>query len=359
MALENVKVLRGGHLSNLALVEGLAQLGTPPIVLTAEEGPVRAAFERFAPIVSARLDRQTLRSFTHHPLRAINQWRAIYGHLRDGSIDLVQCDYEMLGAIAPAARTAGTKVVVVLRSRLVHSRQSAAAAKLRGADAAIVLTERARDDLRRVGWGGPIWVVPNAVRPSTMRDLLEVPITRALPMTKALVVGALVPDKGQLDMLRVLGPDSGLDVVRFVGSTPSDRGYAGALEGEVERQSASGLVVDIIGHSSELAEHYAWSDVVLIPSRREGLSRVAVEAQLSGRPVVCRDFSGADDALMPESRMARVASLGAWATALNDIRTAPGRREELERVRDYARQKHDSAKSATDIRAVWSEVAGH
>lgn len=67
---------------------------------------------------------------------------------------------------------------------------------------------------------------------------------------------------------------------------------------ELEKWRHEGIV-EILGHSKDIAKVFALSHLVVLPSYREGLPKVLVEAAACGRAVVTTDVPGCRDAIEP------------------------------------------------------------
>jgi glycosyltransferase involved in cell wall biosynthesis len=114
------------------------------------------------------------------------------------------------------------------------------------------------------------------------------PHVSTLPRSGLVAVGRLMPEKG-FDVL--------LDALR-IAPAPLTLVGSGPLEGEL-RARASGLDVRFAGAvgRAELVSLLAGSAALVVPSRREGLGLVAVEAIILGTPVIASAVGGLPEAL--------------------------------------------------------------
>lgn len=143
------------------------------------------------------------------------------------------------------------------------------------------------------GVSAPVVVAPNGVDVEKWapRDRAAARAELGLdPGPIALCAGRLAPQKGQ-DILaavwsRVRDQVPGARLL-LVGDGPA----RAALEG------SAGLGVELRGFSADLAPWYAAADVVVVPSRWEGMALVPLEAMASGRCVVATDVDGMREAL--------------------------------------------------------------
>lgn len=112
-----------------------------------------------------------------------------------------------------------------------------------------------------------------------LRRRLGLPVNRFL----VLYVGNFLVAKGIEELLKVLSMYKSSDVIGvFAGSGP--------LEGRI-RQSRNTHLLGALGNE-QVADLMAASDVLVLPSYREGLPTVVVEAGASGLPVVATSVGG-------------------------------------------------------------------
>jgi glycosyltransferase involved in cell wall biosynthesis len=108
-----------------------------------------------------------------------------------------------------------------------------------------------------------------------------------------LMVGRMLRHKGVLEFVeaarrvRVACPEA---VFVLVG--PSDEGNPARIpSGEIRVWETTGLV-RYLGTREDVRELMAIADVVVLPTYREGLPRVLIEAAAMGRPIVATDIPG-------------------------------------------------------------------
>lgn len=127
------------------------------------------------------------------------------------------------------------------------------------------------------------------------RDLLDVVGSPAEEELHILFLGSLSTEKSPeraietLDQLRGHTPAK----LRFVGSGPMEQELIRlsdqrSLDGEVE----------FVGSVEDVAPHFAWADVLILPSTTEGLPGAVLEAAAAGVPSVAHDVGGTREALI-------------------------------------------------------------
>jgi glycosyltransferase involved in cell wall biosynthesis len=171
---------------------------------------------------------------------------------------------------------------------------------LLGADRAIVMSERQRRSI------GPafdhVLVVHNAITNLELRmrgdDAQRISsLCESLPRPRIAVVGRLSPEKG-------------VDIFIDACASMAQRGFGfsaivagdGPDRAELERQAAPlGARVIFTGHVDDIAALYGGIDLLVIPSRSEGLPNVLLEAIGIGLPVVSTDVGAIAEVLDDET----------------------------------------------------------
>lgn len=169
-------------------------------------------------------------------------------------------------------------------------------------DAYITVSPRMAGYLKGKGLTQPVTVVPAAMDPSGLRPVDPTAARLSLQLAPGDRVAALIGrvqfwQKRQdlavqaLALVRQHSPNFKLLVVGDGPDLP-------ALKALVHAQGLDRAVV-FAGWSDNLAVVYAAMDMLLIPSRYEGVPLVMLEAMYSRRPVVATDVDGMADILPP------------------------------------------------------------
>ncbi len=111
----------------------------------------------------------------------------------------------------------------------------------------------------------------------------------------------LLRDKGVTEFVQAAGLLKQRGVVarfQLVGD-PDPGNPATITDAEIAEWEAEGIV-EIMGYRKDIASVFAAANLVVLPSYREGLPKVLVEAAACGRAVVTTDVPGCRDAIDPD-----------------------------------------------------------
>ncbi len=157
----------------------------------------------------------------------------------------------------------------------------------------------------------PAEVVCNGVDTARLRPLSRDAARRRLGLDDrptAVCVGRLVPQKGQ-DLLLAAWPAVLAQVpdarLVLVGDGPMRTVWSNGHES-----------VLWWGHSDDVADFYAAADVVVLPSRAEGMALVPLEAMACGRSVVAFDVAGVRQSVGTAGAVVAIGDVSALGQAL-------------------------------------------
>lgn len=88
---------------------------------------------------------------------------------------------------------------------------------------------------------------------------------------------------------------------RFVLVGSIDEANPTSLNAGHLAQIAKDGIVELWGHRADMANVLAEATIVVLPSYREGLPKVLIEAAACGRPVITTDVPGCRDAILPDT----------------------------------------------------------
>lgn len=145
-------------------------------------------------------------------------------------------------------------------------------------------------------------VVPNAIVPLKVPDDSRERIRKTYGVKENIsligVIGRLSPEKGQMDFLKaLLHVRNEISDVRalIIGDGPDRQ----ALEWFTLEQNLSHLVM-FTGYQSNIAEMYAALDLIVMPSRSEGMPNVALEALACSKPLIATAVGGVPEVIQPD-----------------------------------------------------------
>ncbi|MDP1998766.1 MAG: glycosyltransferase family 4 protein [Rhodoferax sp.] len=121
-------------------------------------------------------------------------------------------------------------------------------------------------------------------------------------------------------------------------------------------------VVEWWGHRSDMAQVLSAAQIVVLPSYREGLPKVLLEAAACGRPVVTTDVPGCRDAIDPgvTGLLVPVQDALALAQAMNELILDPVRCERMGTAgRALAEQAFDVRQVVAAHLAIYAELIDH
>jgi glycosyltransferase involved in cell wall biosynthesis len=231
----------------------------------------------------------------------------------------------------------------------------------RWADRVLCVSEAERRTGQEAGVPGAWAVVPNGVDLTRFTPAAGGCPERALPAlcdigpgTPLVVcVGRLCPQKGQDVLLRAWPRVSAaLPAARLVlvGEGPALR--------PLLRDAPPGVL--FAGGAADTAPWYRAADVVVLPSRWEGMALAPLEAMACGRPVVLTDVSGARESVPPADAagcVVPVADERALAAALLRLLTDPVRRQAAgRRALAHVRERHDVRRTAAAVGDLYRDV---
>ena len=162
----------------------------------------------------------------------------------------------------------------------------------------VALTPELEAEVRALGYRGPAWVIPNARRPERFATVDRMAAAAAL--RARIGVGREVPLVGWVaHLVEQKHPEMAVEVVAEVRrrGLPAHLVMAGdgPRRASVEQRVAAlgvGEAVTLLGHRDDPELVFGGVDLALITSRAEGIPGVAIEAQMTGCPVVSVPVGG-------------------------------------------------------------------
>ena len=265
----------------------------------------------------------------------------------------------------PAARLSGTTAVYTIHGAL-YFRDNGRRANALGwlferwccAWADLVLVQ-SREDERvlpraRVCAAHKIRFVGNGVVLERFTEPVVPARRSALPIV--VMVSRLVREKGCLDFLAVARALKGRAEFVHVGPDEHDQRDA-VTDAQIAAASDD---VSFVGAVDDVRPYLAAADVVVLPSYREGVPRVAMEAAAAGRPVVAYDVRGVREVIDPATGLLVPRGDGEALTGVvAGLLADPGRRATLgEACRARVLEGFSEDGVIDRLRAVYAELAG-
>lgn len=242
--------------------------------------------------------------------------RGHHGPFDVARADVVHVHHLSYGALAAAD---GARPYVFTAHRfgaMTKPRRAALRFAVARADASVVLSEPERRwQLAQAPGGTPRPVIPNGVDPRVFAYRPPPPLGRTLQL---LYVGQLIPLKGLDHLMHALAvvAREGAVRLRLVYQVDDEERRLRALAADL------GLEVEFLGprRSEQLADLYAESHALVLPSIAEALPSVVTEAIFVGRPVVASDVGAIADQVGDFGRVVHARSVPALAEGLRELR---------------------------------------
>ena len=166
-----------------------------------------------------------------------------------------------------------------------------------------------------------IVIVPNGVGPEFSPGTLQAREQRPL---RVLYVGRLSPQKAVPRLVEALASMTQPVQAVLVG----DGDQRPEIEDHLRQHSLINVRLVGIRRGAELVESYQWADVFVLPSDREGMPLVALEAMACGLPVVATDVVGNRELLTGVGMLVPPSSMS-LSLALDQLAQDSGLRDEL------------------------------
>lgn len=130
-------------------------------------------------------------------------------------------------------------------------------------------------------------------------DLLDYPVLPEPDGVPIVVMASrLLKDKGVHEFIEAVGIVTSKGIkVRFQLIGEPDSGNPESVTAEAVQSWQDEGVVECLGFRSDIADLFARAHIVILPSYREGLPKVLIEAAACGRPVITTDVPGCRDAI--------------------------------------------------------------
>jgi glycosyltransferase involved in cell wall biosynthesis len=131
-----------------------------------------------------------------------------------------------------------------------------------------------------------------------LSDYPVLPEPEGLPVVT--FAARLLKDKGVREFVEVarILKARGVPAEFWLVGSPDPGNPTSITEDDVKQWAQEGLV-KVFGYRNDIAKLFAKSNIVVLPSYREGFPKVLIEAAASGRAVVTTDVPGCRDAIEP------------------------------------------------------------
>lgn len=220
---------------------------------------------------------------------------------------------------------------------------------MRGAAAVIVLTDSQAQFVKRA-YGvraERVFTVPNGVD-----DAFYLPVKEAAegPL-RLLFVGRLSPQKNVGRLLDALSLVRRPVELRVVG----DGEQRELLTARARDLGLTGVTFTGPLFGRDLVRAYAWADAFVLPSEKEGMALVALEAMAASLPVIATDVPGNTE-LLWDVGMLTAPEPAALAAAIDEVAADPELRFALSVRSSRAARRYTWQRTVSEVEAVYAEA---
>lgn len=178
---------------------------------------------------------------------------------------------------------------------------------------------------------------------------------------KVVFAARLLRDKGVLEFLAAAGQLQQLPGVEFVLAGDIDPDNPASLS-EVQLDSIKQQgIVQVYGFCDDMAALFRQCHVIVLPSYREGLPKVLIEAAACGRPVVTSDVAGCRHVIIPDvsGLLVPVKDAAALAAAICRLVENPELRMQFGRAgRELAEQRFGEEQIGQTYMRLYQQLIG-
>ena len=173
------------------------------------------------------------------------------------------------------------------------------------------------------------------------------------------MVGRMLSHKGvheYVESARKLAGDQG---AHFLLVGPADPGNPASIPQKTLVDWGRSGVVRYLGERSDVRELMAMSDIVVLPSYREGFPRVLIEAAAMGKPMVTTDTPGCREVVVDGENglLVPVRDADALGLAVRKLLVSPALRKTMgEAARKKALSEFDERNVTRNIIAIYDEL---
>ena len=195
----------------------------------------------------------------------------------------------------------------------------------------------------------------DAAESSRLRSSLDIPSDAPVVM----MVGRMLTHKGvheYVESARKLAGDQG---ACFLLVGPADPGNPASIPQETLVDWGRSGVVRYLGERSDVRELMAMSDIVVLPSYREGFPRVLIEAAAMGKPMVTTDTTGCREVVVDGENglLVPVRDADALGLAERKLLASPALRTRMGKAaRKKALSEFDERTVTRNIIAIYDEL---